>query len=156
MGATISERNRWSTRIFLWRSKNLPCTVNIERYIPKIQNFFAAVLKRFSGFNQGTWFQQDRVSCHTFPPCVLQFAKLYTGCGISNNFFKKNIGPSFDSIMWRDWQASNNQCALGYLQRFLIRFVWRLTFTHSIFIKFKKANLHYSGIAFPSDWRLNI
>jgi len=40
-------------------------TVNSERYIAMLQNFFAPALQNFDGFNQRWWFQQDGATCHT-------------------------------------------------------------------------------------------
>jgi len=39
-------------------------TVNTERYIAMLQNFFAPALQDFDGFNQRSWFQQDGATCH--------------------------------------------------------------------------------------------
>ncbi|XP_050342348.1 uncharacterized protein LOC126768367 [Nymphalis io] len=45
--------------------RSRPVTVNTQRYIAMLQNFFAPALQDYSGFNQRTWFQQDGATCHT-------------------------------------------------------------------------------------------
>lgn len=50
---------------FFEDQRSRPVTVNTQRYIAMLQNFFAPALQDYSGFNQRTWFQQDGATCHT-------------------------------------------------------------------------------------------
>lgn len=62
--AALSARGIIGPYFFEDRRRNA-VTVNTERYIAMLQNFFSPALQDFDGFNQQSWFQQDGATCHT-------------------------------------------------------------------------------------------
>lgn len=50
--------------------RSRPFTVYTERYIGMLEIFFTPALHGSSKFNQGTWSQQDRATCH--PPATVR------------------------------------------------------------------------------------
>lgn len=50
---------------FFEDSRGRAVTVDSQRYVAMIENFFAPELQNFPGFNTRTWFQQDGATAHT-------------------------------------------------------------------------------------------
>jgi hypothetical protein len=57
--------------------RNRAVTVNTERYIVMLQNFFAPALQDFSGFNRSSWFQQDGATCHTSNDSIAALREIF-------------------------------------------------------------------------------
>lgn len=52
-------------------------TVNTERYIAMLRNFFTPALQNFNGFNQRSWFQQDGATCHTSNDSLIAVREIF-------------------------------------------------------------------------------
>lgn len=60
-------KNHWeeSSSCFYEDQRSRSLTLNSERYIEIVENFFAPALKCFSGCNQGVWLPQNEATCRT-------------------------------------------------------------------------------------------
>ncbi|GBP12630.1 hypothetical protein EVAR_10285_1 [Eumeta japonica] len=51
---------------FFENERGRAVTVNSERYVEMLDDFFVPELQNFPGYNQRTWFQQDGATSHMF------------------------------------------------------------------------------------------
>ena len=58
-------------------------TVNSERYVKMLDDFLVPELQNFSGYNQGTWFQQDGATSHTSNTSLSRVREIFPGKLIS-------------------------------------------------------------------------
>lgn len=58
-------------------------TVNTERYVAMLRNFFFPQLSGFQGYNSATWFQQDGATCHTSKESLAVIKEMFAGKLIS-------------------------------------------------------------------------
>ncbi|GBP69149.1 hypothetical protein EVAR_47424_1 [Eumeta japonica] len=80
MGCDVGVRNY---RPFFENEKGRAFTVNSERYMEMLDEFFVPELQNFPGCNRRTWFQQDGATSHTSYRSLPRVREIFPGKLIS-------------------------------------------------------------------------